>query len=80
MHAHLKHGKLMNRQKKIVESIPISFQRLRDLFRGPLSSNERKATISLSASSLIPVLDANTFVNAAQDKDTDTLHKYLLAG
>jgi hypothetical protein len=59
--------------------IIISLQRLRDLFRGP-SNNERKATISLSTSSLIPVLDANTFVNAAQDKDTDTLHKYLLAG
>lgn len=60
----------------------LPFQRLRDLFRGPSSSsnNERKSTIPLSTSSLIPVLDANTFVNAAQDKDTDTLHKYLLAG
>lgn len=59
----------------------LSFQRLRDLFRGPSSSNnERKTTIPLSTSSLIPVLDVNTFVNAAQDKDTDTLQKYLLAG
>lgn len=31
-------------------------------------------------SSLIPVLDANTFVYAAQEKDIETLHKYLLAG
>ena len=63
-----------------LKNLTISFQRLRDLFRGPSSNNERKATISLSTPSLIPVLDANTFVNAAQDKDTDTLHKYLLAG
>ncbi|CAF1138074.1 unnamed protein product [Adineta steineri] len=55
------------------------FQRLRNLFLGP-SNNERKSTISLSTSSLVPILDVNTFVNAAQDKDTDTLHKYLLAG
>ncbi|CAF1266938.1 unnamed protein product [Adineta ricciae] len=46
--------------------------RLRDLFRGP-SSTDRKSTLSL-----VPSLDANTFVNAAQDKDTDSLHKYLL--
>lgn len=59
----------------------LSIQRLRDLFRGPSSSsNERKSTIPLSTSSLIPVLDPNTFVNAAQDKDTDSLQKYLLAG
>jgi len=62
-----------------MEYFIISFERLRDLFRGP-SNNERKSNISLSTSSLIPVLDANTFINAAQDKDTDTLHKYLLAG
>ncbi|CAF2385393.1 unnamed protein product [Rotaria sp. Silwood2] len=53
--------------------------RLRDLFRGP-SNNERKSTISSSISSLVPPLDVNAFVNAAQDKDTDTLHKYLLSG
>ncbi|CAF4647023.1 unnamed protein product [Rotaria sp. Silwood1] len=53
--------------------------RLRDLFRGP-SSAERKPTISSSISSLVPLVDVNAFVNAAQDKDTDTLHKYLLAG
>ena len=59
----------------------LSFQPFRDLFRGPSSSNnERKSIIPLSTSSLVPVLDANTFVNAAQDKDTDTLQKYLLAG
>ncbi|CAF0933834.1 unnamed protein product [Rotaria sordida] len=53
--------------------------RLRDLFRGP-SNTERKSTISSSISSLVPIFDVNAFVNAAQDKDTDTLHKYLLAG
>ncbi|CAM4923268.1 unnamed protein product [Rotaria socialis] len=52
--------------------------RIRDLFRGP-SSNERKSTISSSISSLIPTFDVTAFVNAAQDKDTDILHKYLLA-
>ncbi|CAF3804525.1 unnamed protein product [Rotaria magnacalcarata] len=52
--------------------------RIRDLFRGP-SSNDRKSTISSSISSLIPTFDVTAFVNAAQDKDTDILHKYLLA-
>ncbi|CAF1178944.1 unnamed protein product [Rotaria sordida] len=48
--------------------------RLRDLFRSQ-SNNERKLT-----SSILPVLDANTFINAIYDKDNDTLHKCLVAG
>ncbi|CAF2766046.1 unnamed protein product [Rotaria sp. Silwood2] len=48
--------------------------RLRDLFRSQ-SNNERKYT-----STILPVLDTNTFLNAVQDKDIDTLHKCLLAG
>lgn len=53
--------------------------RLREFFRGQ-SNHDRKTTMSIANSSLIPVLDANTFVYAAQEKDTETLHKYLLAG
>ncbi|CAF3710189.1 unnamed protein product [Adineta steineri] len=48
--------------------------RLRDLFRSQ-TTNERKLT-----SSILPVLDVNTFINAALDKDIDTLQKYLYAG
>ncbi|CAF1082015.1 unnamed protein product [Rotaria magnacalcarata] len=48
--------------------------RLRDLFRGP-STNERKLT-----SSILPVFDLNTFLNAVHDRDMDILHKYLAAG
>ncbi|CAF1110945.1 unnamed protein product [Adineta ricciae] len=47
--------------------------RLRDFFRSQ-PNHERKFT-----SSIIPVLDTNTFINAALDKDTSTLHKYLLS-
>ena len=59
---------------KNIFAYQLRIQRLRDLFRGP-SNHERKLT-----SSILPVLDTNTFINAAQDKDTDTLQKYLLAG
>ncbi|CAF3656344.1 unnamed protein product [Rotaria sp. Silwood1] len=48
--------------------------RLRDLFRSQ-SNTERKYT-----SSILPVLDINTFINAVQDNDIDTLHKCLIAG
>lgn len=48
--------------------------RLRDLFRGP-SNSERKSTPSIQSN-----IDVNTFLNAALDKDTDTLQKYLLGG
>lgn len=49
-------------------------QRLRDLFRGP-SNSDRKLT-----SSILPVLDTQTFINAAQDNDIETLQKCLVAG
>ncbi|UJR09625.1 hypothetical protein I4U23_013859 [Adineta vaga] len=48
--------------------------RLRGFFRSQ-PNDERKLTASI-----IPVLDTNTFINAALEKDVGTLQKYLLAG